>query len=150
MSNSRKTGLCFAGMVVVAGLLGVLAGLHIARAQLNSRSNLENWNQHVSQEFDRLVKPTPEQGERLAVQLNQAVTELEAIRAETIARSTNVIWRLIAQVEQELVVRDEGDREEQDDRPARGGGPHDFPTPRRPDGRKSSTRRKITKPMVSL
>ena len=48
------------------------------------------------------MKPTPEQEPRLQAHLDQAVKELQTIRGETIARGTNVIWHLFAEVEQEL------------------------------------------------
>jgi len=63
---------------------------------------LSNWNEHVTREFDRVVRPTPDQGARIQQHLDKAVRELQAIRLETIGRSTNVIWRLVAEVEQEL------------------------------------------------
>jgi F0F1-type ATP synthase membrane subunit b/b' len=52
--------------------------------------------------FERTVRPTPDQHRKVQTYLEAAVDELKAIRADTIVRSTNVIWRLVAQVEQEL------------------------------------------------
>ena len=60
------------------------------------------WNEHVAREFDRIVQPTPEQGSRIQARLDSAVKELQDIRLDTIARSTNVIWRLIADVGKKL------------------------------------------------
>ncbi len=100
--RSRKTALCLIGIIVATALSGGLLGHLIARRQLDARNNPENWNEHVSREFDRLVKPTPEQDTRIQAHLARAVRELQAIRMETIARSTNVIGRLIIEVEKEL------------------------------------------------
>jgi hypothetical protein len=100
--RSWKTALCLGGIIVATALSGALIGHLIARRQLDARNNPENWNEHVSREFDRLVKPTPEQDTRIQAHLDQAVRELQAIRMETIARSTNVIGRLIVEVEKEL------------------------------------------------
>lgn len=100
--RSWKTGLCLLGIIVATSLSGGLIGHLIARRQLDARNNPENWNEHVSREFDRLVKPTPEQDARIQAHLDRAVRELQAIRMETIARSTNVIGRLIAEVDKEL------------------------------------------------
>ena len=100
--RSGKTALCLVGIIVATALSGALIGHLIARRQLDARNNPENWNEHVSREFDRLVKPTPEQDTRIQAHLDQAVRELQAIRMETIARSTNVIGRLIVEVEKEL------------------------------------------------
>ena len=100
--RSWKTGLCVLGIIVATSLSGGLIGHLIARRQLDARNNPENWNEHVSREFDRLVKPTPEQDTRIQAHLDRAVRELQAIRTETISRSTNVIGRLIVEVEKEL------------------------------------------------
>ncbi len=94
--------LCLVGLSLVSGLAGSLIGHRMARCQLEARNNPENWNEHVAQEFNRLVKPTPEQAPRIQAHLDKAVQELIAIRADTIARTTNVIWRLVADVEHEL------------------------------------------------
>jgi hypothetical protein len=100
--RSWKIGLCLLGIVVATLLSGVLVGHRIARLQLEARNNPETWNEHVAREFDRIVKPTPEQGARIQAHLDSAVRELQIIRLDTIARSTNVIWRLVAEVEREL------------------------------------------------
>jgi hypothetical protein len=100
--RSWKIVLCLAGSFAAIGLSGGLIGHRIARCQMEARNNPETWNEHVSREFDRIVKPTPEQGARIQVYLDQAVRELQVIRLETIERSTQVIWRLIAEVEAEL------------------------------------------------
>ena len=91
-----------AAVVAVSGLTGALIGHGLARREFQVRSDPANWNEHVAREFERVVKPTPEQGERIQAHLDKAVRELQAIRLETIGRSTNVIWRLVSEVEQEL------------------------------------------------
>lgn len=100
--RSWKIGLCLLGIIVATSLSGGLIGHRLARRQLEARNNPETWNEHVAREFDRIVKPTPDQGPRIQSHLDQAVRELQAIRLDTIARSTNVIWRLVAEVEREL------------------------------------------------
>lgn len=100
--RSWKSALCLAGIVLAAGLCGVLLGHRIARRQFETRANPESWNAHVTREFDRLVKPTPEQATVIQGYLNRAVDELQTIRLDTISRSTNVIWRLVGEVEREL------------------------------------------------
>jgi hypothetical protein len=97
-----KIVLALLTLVVVTGLAGGLIGHRVARCHLDERNNPENWNEHVAREFDRIVRPTAEQGPRIQAHLDKAVRELQAIRLETISRSTNVIWRLVAEVEQEL------------------------------------------------
>jgi DNA-binding MarR family transcriptional regulator len=97
-----KVLVALLGLAAVSGLGGGLIGHRIARVRLDERNDPANWNEHVAREFDRLVKPTPEQEPKVQEHLNQAVRELQAIRLETIARSTNVIWRLVGEVEREL------------------------------------------------
>jgi hypothetical protein len=93
---------CLLALMVISGGAGALIGHRVARRQLEARNNPENWNEHVGREFDRLVKPTPDQSARIQARLDQAVRELQTIRLDTIARSTNAIWRLVADVEREL------------------------------------------------
>ncbi|MGO8925426.1 MAG: hypothetical protein ACLQU3_00670, partial [Limisphaerales bacterium] len=89
-------------LMLVCGLAGFLVGHRVARKQIEVRNDPDTWNEHVAREFDRIVQPTPEQGSRIQVFLDRAVKELQDIRLDTIARSTNVIWRLIGDVEKEL------------------------------------------------
>lgn len=100
--RSWKAGLCLLGLILATSLSGALIGHRIARCQLDARNDPETWNKHVALEFDHLVKPTPAQGAVIQAHLDRAVRELQAIRMETIARSTNVIGRLILEVEKEL------------------------------------------------
>ncbi|MFO1458578.1 MAG: hypothetical protein U1G08_04150 [Verrucomicrobiota bacterium] len=89
-------------LVLVSALVGGLVGRRLARTELEARNNPKNWNEHVSHEFEELVRPTPEQRPRVQAHLERAVRELQEIRRDTVARSTNVIGRLVAAVEAEL------------------------------------------------
>lgn len=97
-----KITICLLALVIVSGSAGGLMGHRFARRHLEARNNPENWNEHVSREFDRVVKPTPDQANRIQAHLDRAVRELQSIRLDTIARSTNVIWRLVSEVDREL------------------------------------------------
>ncbi len=100
--HSPKVLFCIFGILAATALSGGLIGHRLARRDLEARNNPETWNEHVTREFDRIVRPTPAQGAKLQGYFDAAVRELQAIRLDTIARSTNVIWRLIADVEREL------------------------------------------------
>jgi hypothetical protein len=89
-------------IIVLSGFAGGLIGHRAARRQIEKRNDPESWNEHVARVFERTVKPTPEQGVKIQVHLDQAVRALQAIRLETIERSTNVIGRLVAEVDREL------------------------------------------------
>jgi len=100
--RSARIILCLLALTLVSGLAGGLIGHRVARRQLEARNDPENWNEHVIQEFDRIVQPTAEQAPKIQAHLDRAVQDLVAIRSETVARTTNVIWRLVAEVDQEL------------------------------------------------
>lgn len=97
-----KIAISLAALIAVSAGTGALVGHRIARQQIDARNNPENWNDHVSREFERLIQPTPEQRPKVKGHLDEAVRDLQSIRLETIQRSTNVIWRLVANVEREL------------------------------------------------
>lgn len=93
---------CLGALMMISGLAGAFVGHRFARVELEHRNNPDNWNENVMRTFERTVNPTPEQREKIQACLDSAVDELKGIRADTIARSTNVIWRLVGQVEKEL------------------------------------------------
>ena len=92
--------LCLVSLCLISGLAGGLIGHRVARCRLEARNNPENWNEHVAREFDRIVKPTPDQAPKIQAHLDRAVQELLVIRAATLTRTTNVMWRRVAEVEQ--------------------------------------------------
>lgn len=104
MSSMRtlKIVLCLLALIMASGSAGALLGRRWARADLARRDNPETWNEAVMHTFERTVKPSPEQRPKIQAALDAAVAELKAIRAETIVRSTNVIWHLVGAVEREL------------------------------------------------
>ena len=104
MKNVRygKIVLCLLALAVVSGLAGGFFGYRLARHRLEQRDNPETWNETAMRTFDRTVQPGPEQRVKIKACLDTAIAALKAIRADTIARSTNVIWRLVEQVEKEL------------------------------------------------
>jgi hypothetical protein len=93
---------CLLALALMSFCAGLLFGHRCARRQFEARRDLDNWNEHVGRKFDAVVRPDPAQSARIQARLDQAVRELEAIRRDTIARSTNVIGRLVADVDQEL------------------------------------------------
>lgn len=102
MKKQGRIVLDLVALALVSALVGGLIGRRWARTELDARNNPQTWNEHVLREFDRVVKPTPEQQPKVQAHLDRAVRELQAIREDTIARSTNVIWRLVSAVEGEL------------------------------------------------
>lgn len=87
---------------LASAVVGGLVGRQFATRELESRNNPQTWNDHVAREFERIVHPTPEQRPRVQAHLDRAVQELQEIRRDTLHRSTNVIGRLVRDVEGEL------------------------------------------------
>jgi len=100
--NSWKIILCLLALILVSGAAGTLVGRRWARADMARRDNPETWNEAALRTFERTVKPTPAQRPQIEASLAAAIAELKAIRADTILRSSNVIWRLVAEVERQL------------------------------------------------
>ena len=99
---SWKISACLLALIVVSGIAGTVVGRRWTRADIARRDNPETWHESAMRTFEHTVKPTPDQRRKIQAALDSAVAELKAIRADTIARSTNVIWRLVAEVEREL------------------------------------------------
>ncbi len=93
---------CLLALAVLSFSAGLLFGHRCARRQFEARRDLVGWNQHVTREFDALVRPDRAQAVRIQALLDRAVRELQAIRKDTITRSTEVIQRLCDAVDQEL------------------------------------------------
>jgi hypothetical protein len=89
-------------LILVSGLLGGLLGRRYAQIECARRSDPSHWNVAAMRALQRTVKPTPAQREKLQQDLDAAVEQLQAIRADTIARSSQVVRQLVAQVEKEL------------------------------------------------
>ncbi len=102
MKQQSRIVATLGALALVSALFGGLVGRRWARLELESRNNPATWNEHVSRAFERIVKPTPDQEPRVQAHLDRAVRELQAIRRETLAKTTNVIGRLITEVEAEL------------------------------------------------
>ena len=97
-----KTTACLIALILVSGLLGGLLGRRYARIECARRSDPSHWNETAMRALQRTVKPTPAQREKLQQELDVAVEQLQAIRADTIARSSQVVRQLVAQVEKGL------------------------------------------------
>jgi hypothetical protein len=97
-----KTVGCLTALVLVSSLLGGLLGRHYGRMECARRADPSHWNEYAMRELVRTVKPTPKQCQTLQKDLDAAVEQLKAIRADTIARSSQVVRQLVEQVETEL------------------------------------------------
>lgn len=103
--NARHHGVILASLVgigVLGGVSGALVGYRLGRQEMRERSNPEAWHERASRRFEEVVRPTPEQTQRLEGHLSVALGELKQIRSDALSRSTAVIDRLVERVEAEL------------------------------------------------
>jgi predicted Holliday junction resolvase-like endonuclease len=89
-------------LVCVSVLTGGLIGRRYARMEFERRSDPSHWNETAMRDLDRALKPTPEQRQKIQDHIDGAVEELKSVRAETIRQSTEIIVRLVGQVDKEL------------------------------------------------
>ncbi len=103
--NARRHGVILAsllGIGALCGLSGALIGYRVAREEMRERSNPETWHERVSRRFEAVVRPTPEQTERLEKHLDVALRDLKEIRSNAVSRSAIVIDHLVERVQAEL------------------------------------------------
>jgi len=100
--DSWKMVICLVALVLVSGLAGAIAGRRYAQIEFQGRSDPSHWNETAMRDFEKAVKPTPEQRRIIQNDLDVAVEELKAVRADTIRRSTAIVMRLVGQVDEVL------------------------------------------------
>ena len=97
-----KIAASLMAIATASALAGGIAGHRIARRHYEKRADPAHWNVTVAHRFDQLVHPTPAQSVKIQGYLDDAVRQLQTVRQDTIAKSTNIIFTLVAQVEREL------------------------------------------------
>jgi Spy/CpxP family protein refolding chaperone len=96
------TLFCLVALVLVSGFIGVLIGRRYTQAEFQVRSDPSRWNETAMHDLEKALKPTPEQRQKIQEHLDVAVAELREVRADTIRRSTEIVVRLVGQVEKVL------------------------------------------------
>lgn len=91
-----------AALALISAVVGGLIGRRLARSELEARNNPQHWNEAVIGEFVQRVHPTATQLPKVRAHLDSAVRDLQSIRRDTVARSAEVIGRLVTAVESEL------------------------------------------------
>ncbi|MEI7730963.1 MAG: hypothetical protein WCO56_15415 [Verrucomicrobiota bacterium] len=102
ISYSWKVTGALAALILLSVVVGVFLGIRLARLKQAQASNPARWNETVMKSLDQKLKPTPEQRRQFQTDIDTAVDELKRIREETIQRSTKVIGKLVADVDQRL------------------------------------------------
>ncbi|MCK6498745.1 MAG: hypothetical protein L6Q38_04620, partial [Nitrospira sp.] len=72
------------------------------RQEMRELADPESWHRRALRRFDEVVRPTPEQSDKVSAHLEAALVDLRKARQVAIEETTRVIHRLIQQVEAEL------------------------------------------------
>jgi len=97
-----KIILALAGVVLISGLAGGVIGAHRASVRIRAHSNPENWNESVMRQLQHRLHLTPEEARKVQGHLDTRVDELKILREDTVAKTNEIIERLIADVDSEL------------------------------------------------
>lgn len=100
---NRSILLRLLAISLISALIGGVAGFRLAVHLAKRRANPEQWNVTAMNHLDRRLNLTPEQHTQVQAEMDQAVVEMKAIRLDTIARTADVIDRLIGRVEKEMI-----------------------------------------------
>ncbi len=100
---NKKIVLQLGAIILLSGVIGGLVGFRVAVQVFKRKTNPEQWNVSVMHHLERRLKLTPEQVVRVQADIDQAVEEMKGIRVDTIARTSQVIERLVGNVDQEMI-----------------------------------------------
>ncbi len=102
-TGNRKVILQLGTIIVLSLLIGGFIGFRVTIHLLKKKANPEQWNISVMHHLERRLKLTPDQTVRVQADIDRAVDDMKGIRVETIAKTSQVIERLVADVEKEMV-----------------------------------------------
>ena len=97
-----KIILALLAIVLLSGYGGAIVGYRVAKEQARRRSNPEAWNVAAMHTLERRLKLTPPQIEKVQAVLDAGVVDLTQTRAETMAKTDQILDRMIAQIDREL------------------------------------------------
>jgi hypothetical protein len=101
--NARwKITAILIAIVLASAWAGGFAGFQLAKAKYRKRSNPEDWNVRAMRDLENGLRITPEQKVKMQAILDGGVEEFKVIRIDTIAKSNEVLERMIAAVDKEL------------------------------------------------
>jgi hypothetical protein len=101
--NARwKITAILIAIVFASGLAGGFGGFQLAKAKYRKRSNPEDWNVAAMRSLENGLHLTPEQRVKMQAILDGGVEEFKTIRIDTIAKSNEVLERMILAVDKEL------------------------------------------------
>ncbi len=90
------------GIVLLSGYVGARFGYQKAKRDFREKRNPEQWNERAMKSLDKDLKLTPEQHQKIQKLIDESVDELKVVREETVAKSKEVVQKLVADVDNEL------------------------------------------------
>lgn len=90
------------GIVLLSGYVGARFGYQKAKHDFREKRNPEQWNERAMGNMDRDLKLTPAQHQKIQTLIDEAVDELKVVREQTVSKSTEVVRKLVADVDNEL------------------------------------------------
>jgi len=97
-----KIVLCLVTIVAVSGLAGAKFGYQKAKRDLRAKHNPEQWNERAMHSIDAELQLSPKQRVKVQTLIDEAVGEMKVVQGETVGRTTEIINKLVADLEHEL------------------------------------------------
>jgi predicted Holliday junction resolvase-like endonuclease len=90
------------GIVLLSGYVGARFGYQKAKRDFREKRNPEQWNERAMKSLDKDLKLTPEQHQKIQKLIDESVDELKVVREETVAKSKEIVQKLVTDVDNEL------------------------------------------------
>lgn len=97
-----KIILVMVSIVLVSAIAGAKFGYEKGKRYMRNRNKPDNWNERVMRGLESDLKLNAEQKQKVQVLLDNAVEELNGVRVQTIAKTTDVVRKLVDDVDNEL------------------------------------------------
>jgi len=98
ISRSWKIGLCLTAIFLAGIVTGVMVTAKVVQSVIARRTGMEKWAEIVMKNYQRRLKLTPEQTQKLKPVFDQAAAELGKVRDNTATE----IWAIMRQANQEV------------------------------------------------
>lgn len=97
-----KIIVCLLAIVAVSGLAGAKFGYQKAKRDMRAKHNPEQWNERAMQAIDAKLQLAPKQRQKIQTLIDEAVDEMKVVQGETVGRTTEIINKLVADLDEEL------------------------------------------------
>ena len=97
-----KIIVCLLAIVAVSGLAGAKFGYQKAKRDMRAKHNPEQWNERAMQGIDAGLQLSPKQRVKIQTLIDEAVDEMKVVQVETVGRTSEIINKLVADLDKEL------------------------------------------------